>query len=50
MNEYIDYMGLLLTRYEWFGGLGKSHKEVTKEQPARRREIKRGSAKIVKGE
>ncbi len=49
MNEYIDYNGLLLNQYEWAGGLGKNHKEVTKEQSSRRREVKKGFAKTVKG-
>ncbi len=47
MNEYYDHRGLLLNKYEWSGGLGKNHKEVTKDQSARRREVKRGSAKII---
>lgn len=50
MNEYIDYKGLLLNQYEWSGGLGKNHKEVTKEQSSRRREVKKGFAKIIKGD
>jgi len=50
MNEYIDYKGLLLNRYEWAGGLGKNHKEVTKAQSSRRREVKLGEAKIVDGD
>lgn len=50
MPEYIDYKGLLLNQYEWSGGLGKNHKEVTKAQSARRREVKRGDAKIVDGD
>ena len=49
MNEYVDHNGLLLDRYEWSGGLGKNHKEVTKNQAARKREVKKGFAKLVKG-
>lgn len=47
MNEYYDHRGLLLNKYEWAGGLGKNHKEVTKDQSARRREVKRGAARII---
>ena len=47
MQEYWSYKGLLLNRYEWAGGLGKNHKEVTKEQSSRRREVKKGYAKLV---
>lgn len=50
MNEYIDYKGLLLNRYEWARGLGKGDKEVTKDQSARRREVKKGFAKIIQGD
>ena len=46
--EYFDYKGLLLNKYEWAGGLNKNHKEVTKEQSSRRREVKKGHAKIIK--
>ena len=49
MIEYIDHKGLLLNQYEWSGGLGKNHKEVTKDQAARRREVKKGFATIIKG-
>lgn len=48
MQEYWSYKGLLLNKYEWAGGLGKNHKEVTKNQAARRREVKSGFAEIVK--
>ena len=50
MIEYVDHKGLLLNRSEWSGGLGKGHKEVTKDQAARRREVKKGFAKIVQGD
>mgnify|MGYP003347826949 CR=1 FL=1 len=48
MIEYTDYRGLLLDRYEWSGGFGKNDKSVTRIQAERRREVKRGSAKVVK--
>ena len=48
MQEYIEHKGVILDRYEWNGGLGMTHKSVAKSQTARRREIKRGSAKLVK--
>jgi len=48
MTEYYEYQGLLLNAYEWAGGLGKGHKEVRNSQSARRREVKRGEAIIVK--
>lgn len=50
MKEYIDYKGLLLNQYEWSGGLGKNHKEVTKVQSARRKDLKMGFATIIKGD
>lgn len=49
MQEYYDHRGLLLNKYEWAGGLGKSHKEVTKAQASRRKEVKNGSARIISG-
>ena len=49
MIEYHEFQGILLNQYEWAGGLGKGHKEVTNSQTARRREVKRGEAIIVKG-
>jgi len=48
MIEYYEYQGLLLNSYEWAGGLGKGHKEVTKNQAARRKQVKSGEAIIVK--
>jgi len=47
MTEYYEYQGLLLNAYEWAGGLGKGHKEVRNSQSARRREVKRGEAKVL---
>lgn len=47
MQEYYSHKGLLLNKYEWSGGLGKNHKEVTKEQASRRREVKKGYAQII---
>lgn len=48
MQEYWDYKGALLNRYEWAGGLSPhNNKETKKEQPARRREVKKGFARIV---
>ena len=50
MQEYIEHKGILLNQYEWAGGLGMSHKEVKNSQASRRREVKKGFAKIVKGD
>ena len=47
MQEYYSHNGLLLNKYEWSGGLGKNHKEVTKEQASRRREVKKGYARVI---
>lgn len=47
MQEYFSHKGLLLNKYEWAGGLNKNHKEVTKEQSSRRREVKKGYAVII---
>ena len=47
MNKYVDHKGVLLERHEWFGGLSMKHKEVSKAQAARKREVKEGLAKIV---
>lgn len=45
--EYMEINGLLLDKFEWAGGYGKSHKFVTSAQKARKREVKKGYAKIV---
>lgn len=50
MQEYIEHNGILLNQYEWSGGLSMAHKEVKNNQKARRREVKKGFAKIVKGD
>lgn len=47
MLEYTEHKGVILDRYEWFGGLTINHKEVAKAQSARRREIKRKAARLV---
>lgn len=48
MQEYWNYKGALLNRYEWAGGLNpQNSKETRKEQPARKREVKKGFARIV---
>lgn len=47
MQEYAEYKGVLFDRYEWFGGFRPTEKSVVKAQSARRREVKRGGAKIV---
>lgn len=49
MKEYVEIKGVLLNRYEWNGGLGMVHKEVSSAQAARKREVKKGFAKLVKG-
>ena len=49
MQEYIEYQGTLFHPYEWHGGFRATHKEVKKSQAARRREVKKGFAKIVEG-
>ena len=49
MIEYYEFQGLLLNQYEWAGGLGKGHKEVNKNQSARRKQVKSGEAIIVEG-
>ena len=48
MEEYWEYKGTLLNRYEWAGGLSVANsKKTRKEQPARHREVKSGNAVIV---
>ena len=47
MPEYMDINGVLLQRYEWAGGMSMRHKEVSKNQAARKKEVKNGLAKIV---
>ena len=47
MQQYFNYKGLLLDKYEWSGGMGKNHKEVRKEQSSRKREVKKGFAIII---
>lgn len=48
MQEYFQYKDALLNRYEWAGGLTvENSKETRKEQPARRREVKKGYARII---
>lgn len=49
MNQYVEHKGVLLNRYEWNGGMGMGHKEVSSAQAARKREVKKGFAKLVKG-
>ena len=48
MQEYTEHKGVILDRYEWNGGLSMEHKSVAKSQSSRRREIKKGHAKLVK--
>lgn len=50
MQKYIKYKNLLLDQFEWAGGYGAGHKFVMKEQASRRREVKKGHAKIVEGD
>lgn len=50
MQEYIEHKGILLTWYEWHGGLSMKHKEVSRSQAARKCEVKKGFAKIVEGD
>ena len=47
MPEYMEINGVLLDRHEWAGGLTMKHKEVSKAQAARKREVKKKLAKIV---
>lgn len=47
MNEYIEINGVLLDRFEWAGGYDLKDKSVAKAQASRRREVKKGYAKIV---
>lgn len=47
MQEYTEIKGVLLDRFEWAGGYGLNDKSVTKAQSSRRREVKKGYAKIV---
>lgn len=47
MPEYMEINGVLLERYEWAGGMNMKHKEVSRSQAARKKEVKKGSAKIV---
>jgi len=47
MPEYMEINGVLLQRYEWAGGMSMRHKEVSKSQAARKKEVKNGLAKIV---
>jgi hypothetical protein len=47
MQQYFQYKEILLTNYEWSGGLGYNHKEVMKAQSARWREVKKGWARII---
>ena len=47
MQEYWSYKGLLLDKHEWAGGYGSNHKQVTKEQSFRRKQIKKGYARTV---
>jgi hypothetical protein len=44
----MEINGVLLDRHEWAGGLTMKHKEVSKAQTSRKREVKKGFAKIVK--
>lgn len=48
MNEYTEHKGVILDRYEWAGGYGMSYKFVANAQSSRKREIKKGYAKLVK--
>jgi hypothetical protein len=47
MPEYMDINGVLLERYEWAGGMSMRHKQVSKSQAARKKEVEKGLAKIV---
>lgn len=47
MTEYVDHKGILLDRFEWFGGHSIRDKAVRGAQSARHREVKKGGAKVV---
>lgn len=48
MQEYFKYKETLLNKYEWAGGLTvENNKETRKEQASRKREVKKGFARII---